>query len=230
VDDFGAGPQICCQTLGETRYMEEDVAASVVGSKESKSLRLEIGDHRTGVFPRLSFTAAFTVGLGWMRAAGLVSHALFDQCKIGLGPLRCGRDFGRNFEVGIALPCLFKQSFLTRVQKFPRWMRLRCGRRRRGFLPAAACLLDLGRLPVALLQLANNHGGDELLFAMIVKFDDDTLVIVRHDGSQPELLVFDLGTLRIGVGSHRFVTLYSWIGDRRAKVGLLREIERTMLP
>jgi hypothetical protein len=47
---------------------------------------------------------------------------------------------------------------------------------------------------------------------VIVELDYDPLIGVGHNRAKTELLVFDLGTLRKGVGCHMFARLYSSVG------------------
>jgi len=77
-----------------------------------------------------------------------------------------------------------------------------CRNWRNCLLTARSALLG-GRLPVALLERGNNHGGDKLLFTVIVKLDHDPLFINRHYGSQAKNRVFYLSTLVIRISSHK---------------------------
>src|ERR1039457_7229295 len=93
---------------------------------------------------------------------------------------------------------------------------------RRGLLSAGA-LLVCGRLAVAFLQTAHHQGGDELLFAVVVELDGDALFAAGEHRPQAELLVLDLSALRIGIGSHRFSTLYSSDGLLETKKPTCRQ-------
>ena len=89
-----------------------------------------------------------------------------------------------------------------------------CGGRR--FLFPGALLFRWGR-PVALRQTAHDHTGNELLFAVIVEFDHDTLFAAGQDRSQTELLMLDLGALRESIRCHKFAnaSLLGRIADWR---------------
>ena len=75
-------------------------------------------------------------------------------------------------------------------------------------LLAGALLFDRCR-PIALFQTAHHQRGDKLLFAVIVKLDDDAFFTAGQDGPQSELKMLDLGALGIRVRSHRVPKVYS---------------------
>ena len=69
-------------------------------------------------------------------------------------------------------------------------------------LAGTGCALLGWRLAVTLFQLPHHHGTYELLFAVIVKLDHNTLLITGEHSSQAELVVLYLSALGIVIGSH----------------------------
>jgi hypothetical protein len=65
------------------------------------------------------------------------------------------------------------------------------------FFLGAASFFD-GRLAIALLEIRQNDRENEFLFAMIVEFDHDVVLVAGHNASEPEFGVIDLGSLREG--------------------------------
>src|SRR5262249_50941112 len=145
----------------EAGNVEENVAAAVIRAEEAEAFGLEIGHHRTALLAGRRFASIARSGGGLGRTAGLVAYALLDQGEIGFRPIGGRLSFSGNLEVRITFAGLFKQPFLACVQTVnPRYRSLDRGGG--GFLAAGALLLG-GRLPIALLQTAHHHAGDELL-------------------------------------------------------------------
>lgn len=88
--------------------MEEDVAPSVVGTKESEALGLEVRDHATRLLAGGRFLGGFAPSASGRRAGTLIADALLDQGEVGFRPLAGGRSFGRDFKLGIAFPSFFE--------------------------------------------------------------------------------------------------------------------------
>jgi hypothetical protein len=70
-------------------------------------------------------------------------------------------------------------------------------RNRRDFLLRATSLFHR-RLAVALLKVGQDDRQDELLFPVIIEFYNDILLVAREHAPEPELWMFDLGTLSEG--------------------------------
>src|SRR6185437_12588578 len=101
--------------------------------------------------------------------------------------------FRRHLQIGIFLERFFKEAFLSSVQTSNPFRSGLCrcyGNSFRSAGPRGALLG--GGLTVTLLQRGNDHGGNELLFTVIVEFNDDALVGTRHDSAETELLVLNL--------------------------------------
>ena len=68
------------------------------------------------------------------------------------------------------------------------------GSRSSNLLPGCAAFLN-GRLPVTLFQCRQGHGSHKLLFAVIIKLDDDVLVVAGHNRTKTKLRMFNLRPL-----------------------------------
>src|SRR4051794_20613789 len=76
-----------------------------------------------------------------------------------------------------------------------RYVKELCGSSRgSNLLPGCPPFLDR-RLSVTLFQCGQSHRGHKLLLAVIIKLDDDVLVVTRDNRTETKLRVFDLRAL-----------------------------------
>lgn len=108
VENPRAGPQIRGQAFRESRHVEEDVSATVIGTQESEPFGFEVRDYAARLFAHRRF-AAGVAGFGSaLRPAGFIADALLNQSQVGFRPICGGLRFGGNLEIRIALPSLLK--------------------------------------------------------------------------------------------------------------------------
>jgi hypothetical protein len=90
--------------------VKKDVAAAIIRPEKTKTLGIEVRDHRTGLFPGGHFPGRIGgVRRGLRRATRFVAYALFNEGQIVFSQFsRDGVFFRRHFETRIPLASLFK--------------------------------------------------------------------------------------------------------------------------